>query len=352
MLKGSPDARRPHRSILGREWDAKLRPSASQPSLGRPLSGTHFRPPTVRLAAMSLTSPPSHGAAERQRPPQIPRVRVAERAEPSSAATRERRILLGEACGRWLGSFDDERAQFASLLAFGEHRWTEADEWSETLGRPNTLSIAACVQLLSHVVCRAGPPAALGQTLLGQLVLALYSDVDRWPEADVPPSSVGAHLREKVPYFELLPEMVKRLDEQKKKKSAEFAAIEGVARNTARNSARNSSVRRGRGGARSRRRAPRRTTASRRPPARPEVGVVGGGEHVTSFETFMHAAAVLSSHSLSVNDGGMQASPGSQASPRRGALRSTAHTPQGEDSRLPLGASQVPFDLSVASSHR
>ena len=241
MLKGSPDARRPHRSILGREWDAKMRPSTSQPSLGRPLSGAQFRPPTVRLAAMSLTSPPSHGAAERQRPPQIPRVRVAERAEPSSAATRERRILLGEACGRWLGSFDDERAQFASLLAFGEHRWTEADEWSETLGRPNTLSIAACVQLLSHVVCRAGPPAALGQTLLGQLVLALYSDVDRWPEADVPPSSVGAHLREKVPYFELLPEMVKRLDEQKKKKSAEFAAIEGVAPQFG---ARNSSVRR------------------------------------------------------------------------------------------------------------
>ena len=54
----------------------------------------------------------------------------------------------------------------------------------------------------------------------------------------MPPSSVGAHLREKVPYFELLPEMVKRLDEQKKKKSAEFAAIEGAPRNSARNSAR------------------------------------------------------------------------------------------------------------------
>ena len=42
--------------------------------------------------------------------------------------------------------------------------------------------------------------------------------------------------------------------------------------------------------------------------------------YMLSFTPRMHAAAVLSSHSLSVNDGGMQASPGSQASPRRGAF--------------------------------
>ena len=52
-------------------------------------------------------------------------------------------------------------------------------------------------------------------------------------------------------------------------------------------------------------------------------GVRGGygSGVITCVLPCMHAAAVLSSHSLSVNDGGMQASPGSQASPRRGALR-------------------------------
>ena len=157
-----------------------------------------------------------------------------------------------------------------------------------TLGRPNTRR-SACVQLLSHVV-DAPAARALGDCSASSSWRSALTSTDG-PRRTCRPRG-GRPPPQKV--YPSCPRDGKAVGWQEEESAVR--RHRGCARSTARNSARNSRCAR-RGGAQSH--AERRGGGDSARAARRRVGVVGGGEHVTSFETFIRLR--LGSHSLRVS---------------------------------------------------